>query len=348
MFSLTRRSCAWSRPCPRPSSWRTDSSTSCTTRPCVATKAARCRLVAPGKLLVDFGLRRAHGARRRCSPRARLSRWFRRYLRRASAELYGMPPYGTMAHSFIQAHDTEKAAFEHSAARADNVTALLIDTYDTEAGARKVVHPRPAPEGAASRCVPCASTAAIWRRTRKRCAGFWTAADLNKVRIFSSGGLGEYVLADLLARDAPIDGFGVGGTHLDTSADAPYLDCALQTRGVRRPTAAQALRGAGSELARAPADLAPLRRRQRWPATCHCERSPGRRAAGPARHMPRRVNGHSSPEPLTDIRARSANELKRLPAPLRRSDKRSVLSCDRRTGAARIISETVDRETTRN
>ena len=115
----------------------------------VAAKAARMMLAAPGKLLVDFGLRRAHGARgRRCWPRARATS-------RASpapppcwpSKLFGIPIYGTMAHSFIQAHDDETAAFEDFARARPREPTLLIDTYDTEAAARKVVALAPQAQG---------------------------------------------------------------------------------------------------------------------------------------------------------------------------------------------------------
>jgi nicotinate phosphoribosyltransferase len=50
---------------------------------------------------------------------------------------------------------------------------------------------------------------------------------LHDVKIFASGGLDEYSLAKLMKSGAPIDGFGIG-SKLDTSADAPYLDCAYK------------------------------------------------------------------------------------------------------------------------
>ena len=53
------------------------------------------------------------------------------------------------------------------------------------------------------------------------------AGGLSEVRIFASGHLDEYELQRLVNANAPIDGFGIG-TRLDTSADAPYLDCAYK------------------------------------------------------------------------------------------------------------------------
>src|SRR5579863_7353195 len=106
----------------------------------VAAKAARCILAAPSKLLVDFGMRRAHGAEAGLmAARASYIAGFAGTATVLAGERFGIPLYGTMAHSFIEAFDDETAAFEAFArARPDNLT-LLLDTYDTEAAARKVV-----------------------------------------------------------------------------------------------------------------------------------------------------------------------------------------------------------------
>ena len=110
----------------------------------LASKAARCVLVAPDKLLVDFGLRRAHGAEAGLfAARAAYLAGFGGTATVLAGKEYDIPIFGTMAHSFVQAHDSEPAAFEGFAhAQPDNVV-LLIDTYDTEAGARKVVEVAP-------------------------------------------------------------------------------------------------------------------------------------------------------------------------------------------------------------
>src|SRR5690606_16733459 len=122
----------------------------------IASKAARMVLAAPGKTLVDFGLRRAHGSEAGLmAARAAYLAGFAGSATLLAEAVYGVPAHGTMAHSFIQAHDDETAAFEAFArSRPANVT-LLIDTYDTERGAEKVAElaPRLAREGIAVRGV---------------------------------------------------------------------------------------------------------------------------------------------------------------------------------------------------
>ncbi|HKL25798.1 MAG TPA: nicotinate phosphoribosyltransferase, partial [Desulfuromonadales bacterium] len=102
----------------------------------IASKAARCVLAAPDKQLVDFGLRRSHGAEAGLlAARATYIAGFAGSSTVLAALLFNIPIFGTMAHSFIQAHDDEMTAFENFArSQKDNVV-LLIDTYDTEAGA---------------------------------------------------------------------------------------------------------------------------------------------------------------------------------------------------------------------
>ena len=193
----------------------------------IASKAARMVLAAPGKRLLDFGLRRAHGAEAGLlAARAAYLAGFDGSATLLAEPLFGVPAYGTMAHSFIQAHEDEATAFERFArARPEQVT-LLLDTYDTEAAAHKVVRlaPRLAREGITVRGVRLDSgdLAAHARRVRT----ILDQGGLTQVRIFASGGLDEWQLRPPAATP-PLDGFG-GGTRLTTSADAPALDCAYK------------------------------------------------------------------------------------------------------------------------
>jgi nicotinate phosphoribosyltransferase len=194
----------------------------------VASKAARCVLTAPDKLLVDFGMRRAHGAEAALlAARAAYLAGFAGSATVLANPLFGIPVYGTMAHSFIQAHDSETQAFEHFArAQPDNVT-LLIDTYDTEAAADKLVGMAPHLHKLGIRIKAVRLDSGNLGEHARRVRRILDAGGLDEVRIFSSGNLDEYQLKILLDNDAPIDGFGIG-THLDTSADVPYLDCAYK------------------------------------------------------------------------------------------------------------------------
>jgi len=106
----------------------------------IASKAARSVLVAHGKLLVDFGLRRAHGAEAgMLAARAGYLAGYSGTATVLAGAQFGIPLYGTMAHSYIQAHANETAAFERFARSQPTNTVLLIDTYDTETAAEKVV-----------------------------------------------------------------------------------------------------------------------------------------------------------------------------------------------------------------
>jgi nicotinate phosphoribosyltransferase len=194
----------------------------------IASKAARAVLVAPRKLLIDFGLRRAHGAE------AGLLAARAAYLAGMSgtstvlADLrFGVPAYGTMAHSFVQAHDDEAEAFLRYARDLPDHVVLLLDTYDTEAAAEKAVAlvPQLRAEGIRVEGVRLDSgdLADHARKVRR----ILDAGGLHDATIFVSGSLDEYLVRDLLAAGAPIDGFGIG-SRLDTSADAPYLDCAYK------------------------------------------------------------------------------------------------------------------------
>jgi len=197
----------------------------------VASKAARSRLVAPGKRLIDFGLRRAHGAEAGLlAARASWLAGFDGTATTLAAPAFGIPVFGTMAHSFVQSHADEAEAFEHFARVFPANAVLLIDTYDTVAGAHKVV--ALAAGGMPVRGVRLDSgdLGALAREVR----GVLDAGGLKQSTIFASGNLDEYRVRELVESGAPIDAFGIG-TALVTSSDAPALDMVykLQEYGER-------------------------------------------------------------------------------------------------------------------
>jgi nicotinate phosphoribosyltransferase len=309
----------------------------------IASKAARCVLVAPGRRLVDFGLRRAHGAE--AGLLAARACWLAGFdgTSTALAEArFGIPAFGTMAHSYVLAHDDEARAFEDFAHDVPASVVLLIDTWDTERAAAKVVEVarRLRADGVVVQAVRIDSgdLAAHARAVR----AILDAGGLADVRIFASGDLDEWRVRDLVVAGAPIDAFGIG-TRLDTAADRPYLDCAYKLvayagRGRRKrsegkatwPGAKQVWRRldadgrlAGDVLALAgdPHDGEPL---------LVPDLRGGRRAgAGPT---------------LTDARARAARELARLPEPLRRLDEPAPYAVEI-APALRRLAEEVDART---
>jgi nicotinate phosphoribosyltransferase len=194
----------------------------------VASKAARCVLAAPGRLLIDFGLRRAHGAEAGLlSARASFLAGFGGTATVEAGRRFGIPIYGTMAHSYVQAHADETAAFESFLRTHAGAAMLLIDTYDTERAAHKVVElaAKLAPEGISIKGVRIDS--GDLGEHARRVRAILDGAGLGTITIFASGNLDEFRLRELAEQRAPIDGFGVG-TRMNTSADAPYLDCAYK------------------------------------------------------------------------------------------------------------------------
>jgi nicotinate phosphoribosyltransferase len=190
----------------------------------IASKAARVVLAAPGKLLVDFGLRRSHGAEAGLfAARASYLAGFAGTATVEAGRRWGIPLFGTMAHSFIQAHASEREAFLAFARARPRRPTLLVDTYDTEAAVATLV--AMAPELAAEGIRPggvrldSGDLAAHAQAVRRLLDG----GGLHDATIFASGNLDEHRVASLLASGAPIDGFGVG-TSLDTSSDVPALD----------------------------------------------------------------------------------------------------------------------------
>lgn len=194
----------------------------------VASKAARVRLAAGNKVLADFGMRRAHGAEAALlSARASYLAGFDATSNVQAGIRWGIPLAGTMAHSFIQAHDKELDAFEHFARSHPQTTTLLIDTYDTETAARALlplVH-RLAAEGIAIQAVRLDSGDLGDQARQVR--AILDAGGARHIRIIASGDLDEYGVRAHLESQAPIDGFGVG-TRMNCCADQPYLECAYK------------------------------------------------------------------------------------------------------------------------
>jgi nicotinate phosphoribosyltransferase len=307
----------------------------------IASKAARAVLIARGKLLVDFGLRRAHGGEAGVmAARASYLAGFAGTATVLAEKLYGIPSFGTMAHSFIEACDDEMTAFEQFAnARPSNLT-LLIDTYDTLAAAHKVVAlaPRLAARGITIRSVRIDSGDLVAQSKAVR--AILDQGGLSEIGIFASGGLDEDAVADLLRAGAPFTGFGLG-TALTTSSDVAALDCAYKLQeyaGIARrkrstgkatwPGRKQVWRSYGSD-GRMSADALSL--------------ETDKQSGEPLLELVMRAGRRIAPAPpLVESRARVASSLARLPDALRGLEPKLAYRVDVSDALERLAAD-VDR-----
>jgi nicotinate phosphoribosyltransferase len=280
----------------------------------IASKAARCVLAAQGKTLVDFGMRRAHGAEAALlAARAAHLAGFAGTATTLANPAFGIPLFGTMAHSFVQAHDTEVEAFEHFLDSHLGSIVLLIDTYDTVAAAHRVVElakRRPDRAIAAVR-LDSGDLGTLAREVRD----VLDAAGLQKVGLFASGNLDEDRVQSLVASGTPIDGFGIG-TSLVVASDCPALDCAYKLQEY----AGRPRRKRSPGKAHWPGAKQVFRRRK---ASGELERdvlaSAGETHEGEPLLRPVLRHGElvAPLPPLTACREHAASELRSLPPPLR-------------------------------
>ena len=188
----------------------------------IASKGSRIVDAARDRSVVDFGTRRAHGTDAALkAARALFIAGMAATSNVLAADRYGIPAVGTMAHSYVLAHDDESDAFRSFIATHPD-TSLLVDTYDTAEGVRRVT--RIAAEmGADFRVAAVRLDSEPLAELAKETRGILDAAGLQRVQIIASGGLDEARIDELIAAAAPIEAFGVG-TRAATSADQPTFD----------------------------------------------------------------------------------------------------------------------------
>ncbi|HXG76354.1 MAG TPA: nicotinate phosphoribosyltransferase [Gaiellaceae bacterium] len=194
----------------------------------IASKAARSVEAAGGALLVDFALRRTHGGEAGIKvARASYLAGFDATSNVLAALAYGIPPAGTMAHSFVESFPSEVEAFRAFARAYPDTAILLVDTYDTVEGVRRAaeVGRELAAQGHRLRGVRLDSgdVLALSREAR----AVLDEAGLEDALVFVSGGLDEHEIARLLGAGAPIGGFGVG-SKMGVASDSPFLDMAYK------------------------------------------------------------------------------------------------------------------------
>jgi nicotinate phosphoribosyltransferase len=193
-----------------------------------ASKAARSVLAARGRPVVDFGLRRTHGIDAGLKAARGAFIVGAEMTSNVLAGLeYGIPPAGTMAHSYVEAFPREIDAFRAFARAFPAGTTLLVDTYDTVAATHKAVTVAREMEARGDRLAAVRLDSGDLLSLSKDVRRVLDEAGLGYVRIFASGGLDEDAVDMLLGAGAPIDAFGIG-TRMNVSADAPYFDMAYK------------------------------------------------------------------------------------------------------------------------
>ena len=194
----------------------------------LATKAARCVWAAKGRGIADFASRRTQGTDAALKmARASYIAGFSSTSNVMAASLYGMPPAGTMAHSFISSFPSELAAFRAYAASFPDRTILLLDTYDTIAGTWNAVQVAKEMEAGGTRLMAVRLDSGDFDDLSRKVRKILNESGFDDVKILASGGLDEYELETLVNDGAPIDLFGVG-TKAGVSADAPWSDMAYK------------------------------------------------------------------------------------------------------------------------
>lgn len=291
----------------------------------IASKAARVVLAARGRAVVDFSPRRDHGVD------AALKAARSSYLAGCAGtsnvlagQVYGIPVYGTMAHSYIMSFDDERSAFRAFARDFPQNVILLIDTYDTLQGARHAVEVAKelAPQGVKVKAVRIDSGDLV--RLSREVRRILDEVGLTDVKILLSGDLNEDKIERLLEEGAVADSFGVG-TEMGTSYDAPALG------GVYKLVEDE--RGYRIKLSAGKATLPG--RKQIWRVfdsqgvMCRdvlalAEEPPPEEAEGARPLLAPVMRGGKRlepPEPLPKIRERCLQNLERLPEPLKRLER---------------------------
>ncbi|MEM3783958.1 MAG: nicotinate phosphoribosyltransferase, partial [Candidatus Bathyarchaeia archaeon] len=169
----------------------------------IATKASRVVCAAKGRPVIEFGLRRTHGTdagmkAARCSYIAGCNG-----TSNVLAGLrYGIPIFGTMAHSFILFFDREIEAFRAFAKTFPKTSTFLIDTFDDIKGAEKAAIVAKEMEKQGFRLNSVRIDSGDLVEISKKVRAILDEKGLNYVKIFASGDLDEYKVEELLQKGA--------------------------------------------------------------------------------------------------------------------------------------------------
>ncbi|WP_333650013.1 nicotinate phosphoribosyltransferase [Candidatus Binatus sp.] len=190
----------------------------------VATRAARCFVVAGGRRLVDFGPRRAQGADAALiAARSSYLAGFHGTANVLAGKRYGIPVFGTMSHSFVMAHDSERDAFSDFVSSFPTLSTLLVDTYDTVRGVGNAAAVSAKFRAAGVKIQGVRLDSGDLHELSRKTRRILDQAGFRDIAIVAGGNLDEYRIAELADAGAPIDAFGVGAA-LAVSDDAPATE----------------------------------------------------------------------------------------------------------------------------
>jgi nicotinate phosphoribosyltransferase len=190
----------------------------------IATKASRVVHASKGKAVIEFGLRREQGIDAGMKvARSSYIAGCQGTSNVLAGQSYGIPVFGTMAHSFVMSYPQEIDAFRAFSKTFPNKSTLLIDTYDVISGAEKAAVVGKELEAKGFKLGGVRLDSGDLAEDSIKVRKILDEQGLTYVKIFASGDLDEFKIKELLTVGAQIDSFGVG-TKMGTSADRPYLD----------------------------------------------------------------------------------------------------------------------------
>lgn len=202
----------------------------------IATKANRIVRAADGRIVSDFGARRAHNVDAAVyGARAAYIGGVHGTATVLAGQQFGIPVNGTMAHSWVMYHDTEYEAFKAYAEVYPDNPVFLVDTYDVlNSGipnAIKVAKEVLEPQGYRLKGIRLDSGDLAY--LAKHARRMLDEADMEDCKIMASNSLDEYTITSILYQGGPIDIFGVG-ERLITSKTDPVFGAVYKIAGIQK------------------------------------------------------------------------------------------------------------------
>jgi nicotinate phosphoribosyltransferase len=190
----------------------------------IATKANRIARAAEGRLIMEFGSRRAQGFDgAHYGARAAYIGGADGTSCTLAGKEFGIPVMGTMAHSWVQMFASELEAFRaYAECYPDNVI-LLVDTYNVlKSGLPNAIAVFREMRGKGLKPAGIRIDSGDITYLSKRARKALDSEGFSEVKIIASNSLDEYIIRDLLIQGAKTDGFGVG-ERLITSRSEPVF-----------------------------------------------------------------------------------------------------------------------------